>query len=157
LVFNEPTEKVGTTAGELLGGIRGPEFRSAAVVARFSPRGYLASEAVTTFSVRKFFEKSPLLRKTGWNHAHETREFSVPHFPPPCAASFGVKIQVTVTQMGWKYIAEIQAKHRSGADLPIFLQPNSTRLTLSHAYNLRIPEQMKSVGLIGAWAVIVHG
>jgi len=41
--------------------------------------------------------------------------------------------------MGWKYINEIQAKHRSGADWTIFLRPKSTRLTPPHAYNLRIP------------------
>jgi hypothetical protein len=33
-------------------------------------------------------------------------------------------------------------------DLTIFLQPNRKGLTLSDAYNLRIPEQIKSVGLM---------
>jgi hypothetical protein len=50
--------------------------------------------------------------------------------------------------MAWHYITEIRPKHRSGADLTIFLQPDKRRLTLSREYNLRIPEQIKSAGLL---------
>jgi hypothetical protein len=59
-----------------------------------------------------------------------------------------VKIELTVAAMAGNYITEIFPRHDSRRDLTMFLPLNSKRLTLPDAYNLRIPEQIKSVGLM---------